>query len=365
LSNLHNRFKFIAPRTSFMRATLFLSIDPLLPSDETIATAARLLRDGKLVVFPTETVYGLGANAISEAAVRGIFEAKGRPSNNPLIVHVPDVCGAMQLTTDWPETADRLAQAFWPGPLTLVLPRRSHVPDIVTAGGPTVAVRCPAHPVARALLRASGLPVAAPSANRSGLLSPTRAEHALHDLEGRVDLILDAGPTSEGIESTVVDLSRERPLLLRPGTVTPEAIERVIGRLDRNHSASDPTVLRSPGLLSRHYSPRTPLVLFRDAADLATLPHDARLGIVTLGSNEFRVRNWVVRVELPDDPKSYATRLYDELHRLDEHMLQMILVQMPPESPGWLAIRDRLARASSHKVAEEIAESPEAAPKNA
>lgn len=348
-----------------MRATLFLSIDPLLPCDETVATAARFLGEGKLVVFPTETVYGLGANALSQAAVRGIFEAKGRPSHNPLIVHVPNVSGAMQLTSDWPETADRLAQAFWPGPLTLVLPRRSHVPDIVTAGGPTVAVRCPAHPVARAILRASGLPVAAPSANRSGLLSPTRAEHALHDLEGRVDLILDAGPTPEGIESTVVDLSGARPLLLRPGTVAPEAIERVIGWLDRNPFTTEPAGLRSPGLLSRHYSPRTPLMLFRDADDLTALPHEARLGIVTLGPNEFRARNWVVRVEMPDDPKSYATRLYDELHRLDEHMLQIILVQMPPESPGWLAIRDRLLRASSHRVAEGSAESPEGAPKNA
>lgn len=348
-----------------MRATLFLSIDPVVPCAETVAVAAQLLRDDKLVVFPTETVYGLGANALSEAAVRSIFEAKGRPSNNPLIVHVPDVVGARKLTADWPASADRLAEAFWPGPLTLVLPGRSHLAHAVTAGGPTVAVRCPAHPVALAILRATGLPIAAPSANRSGFLSPTRAEHALHDLEGRVDLILDAGPTTEGIESTVVDLSGERPLLLRPGTVTPEAIERVVGRLGRNDTTTEAVVLRSPGLLSRHYSPRTPLVLFRDAGDLAALPRDSRIGIVTLGPCGPEARNWAVRVEMPDDPRSYATRLYDEFHRLDEQNLQMILVQMPPEREEWLAVRDRLARASSRPTAEGGNESPTPAPENA
>src|SRR5262249_34135404 len=182
--------------------TILCAVDPHSPNAEAITGAARLLRAGGLVAFPTETVYGLGANALDASAVARIFAAKGRPANNPLIVHVAEADEARQVAADWPEAAARLAERFWPGPLTLVLPKRAIVPDAVTANGPTLAVRVPAHPVAQALLRAAGVPVAAPSANRSTELSPTRAEHVLRGLDGRIDVLLDGGPTAGGIEST-------------------------------------------------------------------------------------------------------------------------------------------------------------------
>ena len=192
-----------------------------------------MLRGGGLAAFPTETVYGLGANALDAAAVARIFAAKGRPANNPLIVHLADAAQVREIAADWPESASRLAERFWPGPLTLVLPRRDIVPDIVTARGPTVAVRVPAHPVAQALLRAAALPLAAPSANRSTELSPTRAEHVLRGLEGRIDLLLDGGPTAGGIESTVLDVTIMPPRLLRPGLIGVAQLEAVIGPLMR------------------------------------------------------------------------------------------------------------------------------------
>ncbi len=197
--------------------TELLAVDPFSPEPERIARAAEVLRRGGLVAFPTETVYGLGANALDPNAVAGIFHAKGRPANNPVIVHVAEARDVLRVVADWPEIAERLAQRFWPGPLTLVLPKRAGVPDVVTAGGPTVAVRVPAHPVALALLRAVGVPIAAPSANRSTQLSPTRAEHVQRGLDGLIDLILDGGPTTGGLESTVLDVTTTPPRLLRPG----------------------------------------------------------------------------------------------------------------------------------------------------
>src|SRR5579872_2410044 len=196
-----------------------------------IDRAAELLRAGRLVAFPTETVYGLGAKALSAEAVARIFAAKGRPAYNPVIVHVSDAGAAQELVADWPDIADRLAAAFWPGPLTLVLPKSLLVPDEVTAGSQTVAVRVPSHAVALALLRAAGAPVAAPSANRSMLLSPTTAEHVLEGLDGRIDAVLDAGPAPGGIESTVIGLADSPPRLLRPGLISPAQIEAVIGRI--------------------------------------------------------------------------------------------------------------------------------------
>src|SRR5581483_10612849 len=241
--------------------TEVVRVHPQKPDETAMTRAAEALRGGGLVAFPTETVYGLGANALDAEAVARIFAAKGRPANNPLIVHVPDVAAARELVTDWPETAERLAERFWPGPLTLALPRRETIPDIVTAGGPTVAVRVPAHPVALALFRAAGVPVAAPSANRSGYLSPTRAEHVLAGLDGRIEMVLDAGPVPGGIESTVLDLTGDPPRLLRPGLVSPAELEAVIGPIRTAEPA--PTggdrPLPSPGMLSRHYAPRTPL----------------------------------------------------------------------------------------------------------
>src|ERR1700676_1921997 len=220
---------------------------------EALCHAAEVLRRVGLVAFPTETVYGLGADALNPAAVARIFAAKGRPANNPLIVHVSSFEQARELTAEWPVQAERLAERFWPGPLTLVLPKRSPVPEIVTAGAATVAVRIPAHFLALGLLRAAGIPIAAPSANRSNQISPTIAAHVLSGVGSAVDLILDCGPTSGGLESTVLDLSSRPPRLLRPGLVPPSAIEQVIGPIEQPRlSLAGAAALPSPGTKPRH-----------------------------------------------------------------------------------------------------------------
>ncbi len=322
----------------------------VLPADAAaIARAAEVLRRSGLVAFPTETVYGLGANALDAAAVTRIFAAKGRPSNNPLIVHVAEAADVARVTAAWPDTASRLAARFWPGPLTLVLPKRPDVPDAVTAGGPTVAVRVPAHSVARALIRAADVPVAAPSANRSGYISPTRAEHVLRGLDGRIDMILDAGPVPGGIESTVLDVTADSPCLLRPGLVTPAEIEAVIGPIVRPVAKEAPAegALPSPGMLARHYSPRTPLELAADegVARVEELCHAGlRVGWLTM---EQREAAGVMVVTLPGGPEGYATGLYAALHELDGAGLDRIIVARPPESDEWLAVRDRLRRAAA------------------
>ena len=233
-----------------------------------IEQAAELLRHGKLVAFPTETVYGIGANALDEAAVRRIFEVKGRPSTSPLIVHVDSLEMARRVVAVWPTAAETLARRFWPGPLTLVLPKQPTVPDVVTAGLPTVGVRAPAHPVALELIRRSGVPVAAPSANRFTELSPTTAEHVRRSLGGSVDLILDGGPAQVGIESTVLSLAGAQPVLLRPGMVSPAQIEELIGPVTLGGRIEDQSASAhaSPGLHRRHYSPRTPLLLVSNGA---------------------------------------------------------------------------------------------------
>jgi L-threonylcarbamoyladenylate synthase len=314
-----------------------------------IARAAAVLRAGGLVAFPTETVYGLGANALDAAAVGRIFTAKGRPSNNPLIVHVADAAEAGRVAVAWSDAAALLAARFWPGPLTLVLPRRPEVPDAVTAGGPTVAVRVPAHPVALALLRAAAVPVAAPSANRSTELSPTRAEHVLRGLDGRIDLILDSGPTAVGIESTVLDLTVTPPRLLRPGMVGRAELEAVIGSVAVEGEPSPLRALRSPGMLERHYAPRTPLECVEGSAAgrLEQLRREGlRVGWLTAGPSARAAPDGVGQV-LPDEPDGYAAGLYAALHRLDGLGLDRIVVAMPPDTEQWRAVRDRLRRASS------------------
>ncbi|HMF19354.1 MAG TPA: L-threonylcarbamoyladenylate synthase, partial [Gemmataceae bacterium] len=234
--------------------TQVLLVDSDHPDSDAIARAAEILRNGGLVAFPTETVYGLGANALDPAAVARIFQAKGRPPQNPLIVHVAKLETTANLAADWPEKATELAERFWPGPLTLVVRKRACVPDAVTAGGDTVALRVPSHPVALALLKAANIPIAAPSANRSTLLSPTRAEHVLHGLEGRIDLLLDAGPTPGGLESTVLDVTTNPPRLLRPGLISPAELGAVIGPIIQKESPNPGDTLRSPGMLGRHYA---------------------------------------------------------------------------------------------------------------
>lgn len=328
-------------------------VNAVSPDSGVIAAAAQLLRDGGLVAFPTETVYGLGANATKADAVQKIYDAKGRPAYNPIIVHVASIDAAKGLVTQWNDAADRLAKAFWPGPLTLVLPKKPVIPDIVTAGSPTVGVRVPSHPVAQALLRACECPVAAPSANRSTMLSPTTGAHVEHSLADAVDMILDCGPTPVGIESTVVDVSSETPAVLRPGMITRSELEAVVGPV-REHRSSTPEtgVLRAPGMMSVHYAPRARLMLV-DAGDIARVAHDlgqssdaARVGVLTITQHVESIGSMRV-IRLPDTAIDYAKRLYAVLHELDAVGCDTILVEPPPHSEEWVAIRDRLSRAAA------------------
>lgn len=305
------------------------------------------------MAFPTETVYGLGAHALDADAVGRIFTAKGRPATNPLIVHIAEVSEVRQVADEWPEAAARLAHRFWPGPLTLVLPKAAAVPDVVTAGGATVAVRLPAHRVARGLIRAAGVPLAAPSANRSMRISPTRAEHVLAGLAGRIDLVLDGGPTPGGLESTVIDLTSSPPRLLRPGLVSRGEIEAVVGPIQlpgptaERPPASGP--LRSPGMMQRHYAPTAPLecVVSESWRRIEELHRQgARIGWLTF-HRAAPVTSGVSVIELPDDPAGYAAGLYAALHAFDAQAVDRIVVDMPPDTDDWLAVRDRLRRAGS------------------
>lgn len=328
-----------------------LPISSRVPEPERLQAASSVLHAGGLVAFPTETVYGLGADARNPLAVRRIFEAKGRPADNPLIVHVPDIASAKQLVTNWPTSAQLLAEAFWPGPLTLLLPKRPEIPDLVTAGLPAVGLRVPAHPVALRLLEVSGLPVAAPSANPYMGISPTTAEHVASGLADRVDLILDGGPTQVGIESTVVDLTGEVPLVLRPGGVSLEALQRVLPetRMADQREAEGPRL--SPGLARRHYSPRAPLYLVSGKEALVSAAEAARgetLGVMSLGSPPADLPGAVWR-SMPSEPEAYAQALYSALHDLDAAGVTLILAERPPAEAAWVAVLDRLTRAAAER----------------
>jgi L-threonylcarbamoyladenylate synthase len=327
------------------------------PDLASLAEAANILNRGGLVAFPTETVYGLGANALDAAAVERIFLAKGRPANNPVIVHVADTAAARELTSAWPADADKLAAAFWPGPLTLVLPKRGAIPDIVTAGGSTVGVRVPAHPVALALLRAAQIPLAAPSANRSMQISPTTSQHVLSGLDGRIEMVLDAGPTSGGLESTVLDLTADPPRLLRPGLVTTVELQQVMGPIATSAGAT-PTAaepLRSPGLLERHYAPKAQLICSASASDVSVkelLDGVNQVGWLRLsyhGAVSTEPASSLRIVEMPADAALYSRHLYAALHDLDDAGVQWIVVDLPPATDEWLAVHDRLRRASAQK----------------
>lgn len=325
-------------------------VDPMNPEREPLARAAAILRRGGLVAFPTETVYGLGANALDAVAVGRIFAAKQRPPTNPVIVHAADAAGVRAVVAAWPEMAELLAARFWPGPLTLVLPKRAAVPDTVTAGGPTVAVRVPAHPVALALLRECGLPIAAPSANRATQLSPTTAAHVLRSLDGRIDLLLDGGPTPGGVESTVLDLSGP-PRLLRPGLVSPTALEEVIGPVARPSAiATEAGPLPSPGMMPRHYAPRTTLecVAVGGAARVGELCRvGLRVGWLALAGEALLDVPGLRVTVMPADPAGYAASLYAALHALDDADSDRIVVTLPPQGDDWLMIHDRLCRAAA------------------
>jgi L-threonylcarbamoyladenylate synthase len=303
-----------------------------------IARAGALIRDGQLVAFPTETVYGLGANALDAAAVDEIFAAKGRPPGSPLIVHVDSIEMARGLVLEWPTKAEELAKHFWPGPLTLVLPKQPQIPDRITAGLATVGIRMPANPIALALIRESGVPLAAPSANRFTELSPTTAQHVRQSLGDRVAMVLDGGACEVGIESTVLSLAGPEPLLLRPGMITREQIESVIGPIQIVEPAAG-AAHPSPGMHARHYSPHTPLVL----ADAANLPSSGRGVYLWIHHPSDAARS----IQMPEDPQRYAAALYGTLHDVDVEGWDWIVVETPPRTDAWAAIHDRLQRAAT------------------
>jgi len=313
------------------------------PVTTDIGRAATALRDGQLVAFATETVYGLGANALDENAVARVFEVKDRPRFDPLIVHVASEEWLSQLVQDVPETARLLAREFWPGPLTIVLPKTDRVPDLVTSGLSSVAVRMPSHPQARELLRQVDLPIAAPSANLFGQLSPTSATHVTESLVGRIDLILDGGPCDVGVESTVILLTEEPPCLLRHGGVTQEQIEAVIGLVKVRQSSSGESA-PSPGMLSQHYAPRTPLILNSEAdADRLT---DLRVGVLSLQAVDTPFEPIAIETLTTDgDLRTATAGFFGAMRRLDQASLDLIVAWPFPDKGLGRALNDRLSRA--------------------
>lgn len=315
--------------------------------ERAIRRAAELLRAGKLVAFPTETVYGLGALALDPEAVRGIFAAKGRPAKNPLIVHVATSEQAKEVAAGWPEEAQALAERFWPGPLTLVLPKAAGLPPEVTGGLEAVGIRVPAHPVALELIRAVGAPLAAPSANRYTEVSPTSAAHVERSLGGRIHAILDGGETTVGIESTVLDLSGDTPTLLRPGAVAVSELEEVIGSVRRLGGEGAELHLPSPGLARRHYAPGAKVSLF-DPEELSARAAgaDETVGVMARSPRPPGAPGAARWVQMPASPAAYARQLYRTLHAMDEAGVESLWIELPPDEEAWEGVRDRLRRAA-------------------
>lgn len=317
-----------------------------------VQRAVDLLRGGQLVALPTETVYGLAANAFDALAVSRIFEIKGRPSHNPIIVHVASFEMAQRCVSLWPPLAEKVSRAFWPGPLTLVLPRSREIPDNVTAGGPTVGIRWPSHPFIQAVIRECGFPLAAPSANLSNQLSPTNASHVKKFLGDKIPLIVDGGQSQVGIESTVLDLTATPPRLLRPGMIHEHALLAVIGELTLGFGDSE-EILKSPGQLQKHYSPKAKLVV-------CSWRNDEELKVQ---SSKFKVQASNLHIVahthipsgggfahisvIPHDPEAFARALYAELHQCDDAGAEVIIVEALPETHEWHAIADRLKRAAT------------------
>jgi L-threonylcarbamoyladenylate synthase len=316
-----------------------------------IETAVQALRDGELVAFPTETVYGLGANAQNPAAVRKIFEAKGRPVSHPVIVHLDSPRFLHRWVREVPETATKLAERFWPGPLTMVMSRAPNVHDIVTGGQDTVAIRVPSHPMAQQLLTAFGGGIAAPSANRYGKLSPTRAEHVREELGETVKVILDGGECQIGLESTIVSFEGQGVRLLRPGAVTAAQIRQVVGELLIGADLQSPRV---PGGTPSHYAPTTPMAIVPSGevdAHAAALSEGGRRVAVLAQRLPLKSHKYVTWINAGRRPEQYGHDLYANLRTLDKAGCQQILVQDVPDGEAWDAIRDRLRRAAS-KVSE-------------
>ncbi|MGC9467912.1 MAG: L-threonylcarbamoyladenylate synthase [Anaerolineae bacterium] len=344
--------------------TRVLRVDPQDPDPDVVAQAAAVIREGGLVAFPTETVYGLGANALDVIAVSGIFRAKARPAFDPLIVHLVDAAQLDLVVAETPDVTWELAREFWPGPLTLVLPRGERIPQAVTAGGDTVAVRVPSHPVAHALIAAAGVPIAAPSANRFGHVSPTSAEHVLADLGGRIDVLLDGGSTPVGVESTVLSLIDDPPRILRPGGVSREALERVLGVVEvAQHAVAEEASIVSPGTTAKHYAPRAKVIFFSGEREpmLAAMRGAAqeqveageKVGLLLAEEDVPTFRDLPVEVEAMGSLTSMAQiaqQLFASLRALEQSGVSVILARdFGPAGLG-LAVRDRLTRAAGGHV---------------
>lgn len=329
--------------------TELIAVDPRAPEPDRVERCAQVLLRRGLVAFPTETVYGLGALADDEVAAKKIYEAKGRPSHNPLITHVGSVHAARELAPSWSDVAEALAERFWPGPLTLVVPRATKIPRSVCGGLDAMAIRVPAHPVALALLRAVDRPIAAPSANRSNELSPTTAAHVLRALDGRIDVVLDGGPCRVGIESTVVDLCGDHPVILRPGTITIDELRAIAPRTEQRSAVlRDGQARPSPGMDAKHYAPRAKMVL-AERAQINGLVRESSgvTGVLTVGSSPVSASDGVIVVEMSADAKEYAAALYERLHWLDAQGCVAIVCERVPSSSAWDGARDRLQRATA------------------
>ena len=332
--------------------TFVMKVSPKAPQKKLILTAAEVLRRGGLVAFPTETVYGLGADAFNADAVKQIFVAKGRPLDNPIIVHIASVADLKALTTHVPEEASRLIEKFWPGPLTLILQKSPDVPDDVTGGLDTVAVRMPQNKIALALIKALGHPIAAPSANLSGRPSGTTAGHVLQDFAGKIDMILDGGPVTVGVESTVLDLSRKPPAILRPGAVTQEDLAPLLGRVVMGRGAEGKK--RSPGTRYRHYSPRARVTLVEpgDEKAIAKLVDQyakgkKKMAVVARHFTPSGRARPIVRI-MPQELEEYARQIFAVLRELDELAVDEIIIEKTEEKGIGVAIMDRLKRAAAH-----------------
>ncbi|HEX2621075.1 MAG TPA: L-threonylcarbamoyladenylate synthase [Phototrophicaceae bacterium] len=346
--------------------TRILTVDSQNPEPELIQTAAEVLRRGGLVAFPTETVYGLGANALNQTAIERIYIAKRRPANDPLIVHIHAIEQLDLLTIQIPDAARRLAQAFWAGPLTLVLKRAANVPSNIASGLDTVAVRMPIHPVARALIQVSGFPIAAPSANTFTRPSATTAAHVMEDLSGRVDMVLDGGSTQIGLESTVVDLTQSIPVVLRPGGLSLEELQRIVPETEmhlRYRSENDPTNSPSPGTLTKHYSPRAQVMLFDGNPEVIQIAitdtvqrlvaNGKKVGILATEEDASHFTDLGVRIislGKSTDLAQIARVLFGAMRALDAQGVDTILVRNFAQEGLGVAIRDRLVRAAEGRI---------------
>ena len=327
---------------------------------EAIEKAGEILRAGEVVAIPTETVYGLAANAYDGNAVSKIFKAKGRPQDNPLIVHIAKVETLSDLVAEVPKAAEKLAAAFWPGPLTIILPKSEKIPDAVSAGLPTVAVRMPSHPVAHAVIEAAGVPLAAPSANLSGSPSPTNAKYVFDDMQGRIPLILDGGSSAVGVESTVITLATERPRVLRPGGITVEQLRALLGEVDVDdavlHKLAEGVRAASPGMKYKHYAPRADITIVKGTFEefhrfVEAQEKDA---FVLCFAGEEKYFPHAVAYGREDDGLSQANRLFDALRELDEQGANTVYARCPALSGVGLAVYNRLIRAAGFKIVEAV-----------